>query len=58
MMTAVRAKLFTVRGSLKWQEVGHGMLIGAALGLLGMGGAWVLMQALEWMVDWALTFST
>jgi hypothetical protein len=54
MMIALRAYLATVRSSLEWREVGHGMLIGAALGLALMGSGWVLMRALEWMVGLAL----
>ena len=54
MMLNLRAHLLTVCGFLEWRELGHGMLIGAALGLALTGSGWVLLRALEWVVGWAL----
>ena len=54
MMIAIRAHLTTACSFLEWQKVGHGMLIGAALGLILMGSAWVLMRALELVVGGVL----
>ena len=47
MMLNLGAHLATVCGSLEWRELGHGMLIGASLGLALTGSGWVLMHALE-----------